>query len=280
MTTETNTASTMQKPTPYQGRYRAELEDDDANDEAATQNGQNPQGDTSDAGPENPEERVYKKRYDELKAHHDRSITALRRELGDVKKQLNTTATNNMKMPKTREELEAWKAEFPDLFAILQTISYNTADARVKDVEERAAALTQAQIDVIRERTKNKILQTHPDFDELAQTSEFHDWLGVQPKAIQDWIYANYDDAGLAIRVLNDYKRETGIGPKSTKTRAEMAREAAMGANKGGSRQEAPGQKNKKTYTVSEIARMSPDDYEKYEEDIDLARAEGRILPG
>ena len=34
----------------------------------------------------------------------------------------------------------------------------------------------------------------HPDFEDIRNSDDFHDWAKSQPQSIQDWVYKNADD--------------------------------------------------------------------------------------
>ena len=55
------------------------------------------------------------------------------------------------------------------------------------------------------QQVKHKIkslLKYHPDFNEIREQDEFHEWAEEQPKWVQDALYENYTDAKAASRVI------------------------------------------------------------------------------
>ena len=70
--------------------------------------------------PENAEERVFKKRYDDLKRHYDSTLGKHKDEVRTLRTQLEQSA-NKIVPPKSKEELEAWKKEYPDVYQMVET---------------------------------------------------------------------------------------------------------------------------------------------------------------
>lgn len=261
---------------PYHGAYKNESDTD------ATQV-QNPDATPKDpsATPEtspdlNPEERTYKIRYDSLKAHYDRTIIEARAKEAELKSQIVTASSHNMSMPKTVEELDNWRKAYPDLYGMFITTirqelkAQETAlNARVGQVEEMAQRATQ-------ERAEAVLLRLHPDFPELRISQEFHDWVKEQPKTIQDGLYENANDPLLASRVIDLYKADKGLkkAPAKAKQNLNSAAQAVVVNNRVADLDTAQG----KQWKTSEIANLSRRDFDRFEEEIDKARREGRLI--
>ena len=123
-----------------------------------------------------------------------------------------------------------------------------------------------------------ELTSAHPDFVELKTDERFLAWLDQQPASIADGIYKNNKDAKWAIRVVDLYKLDTGNqGSKPKKTRdADPAAVVGKTAAK-----DVVGEANphgdKRVWKASEIGKLKAHEFERYEKDIDAARAEGRI---
>ena len=65
--------------------------------------------------PAKAEDRVFKKRYDDLKKHYDSTINKHKDELTSLRTQLESS-TKQFVPPKSKEELEAWRKEYPDVY--------------------------------------------------------------------------------------------------------------------------------------------------------------------
>ena len=79
--------------------------DTEASEEIASSDGK---ATPSTERPENAEERVFKKRYDDLKRHYDSTLGKHKDEVRTLRTQLEQSA-NKIVPPKSKEELEAWK---------------------------------------------------------------------------------------------------------------------------------------------------------------------------
>ena len=72
--------------------------------------------------PAKAEDRVFKKRYDDLKKHYDSTINKHKDELKSLRTQLESSTTQFVP-PKSKEELEAWRKEYPDVYDMVETLS-------------------------------------------------------------------------------------------------------------------------------------------------------------
>lgn len=256
-----------------QATAATEQKDTDASEETADQTDN--QATPIAERPANAEDRVFKKRYDDLKRHYDSTIQKHKEELSSLRTQLESS-TQQFTPPKSKEELESWKKEYPDVYEMVETIAMTKADARAKDVEEKYQNLQKQQEQIAREKAEVELLKVHPDFNDLRQKDDFHEWAQLQDPTIQSWLYENTSNSKLAARAIDLYKMDRGISTLSKKEEKDVKKEAAKAISKTRKSTESEIPK-KKVWTVSEISRMKPHEFEKHEKDIDLARLEGRI---
>ena len=66
-----------------------------------------------------------------------------------------------------------------------------------------------------REKAEVELLRLHPDFNDIRDSDDFHEWADEQPKWVQDALYENDNDARSAARAIDLYKADRGI--KKTK---------------------------------------------------------------
>jgi len=228
--------------------------------------------------PENAEDRVFKKRYDDLKKHYDSTLGKHKDEVRTLRTQLEQSA-NKIVPPKSKEELEAWKKEYPDVYQMVETIAINKADTRAQEIESKYQNLQAQQEQLAQEKAEVQLLKLHPDFQEIRQKDDFHEWASNQDRVIQDWLYENKANAQLAGRAIDLYKMDKGIGKYSNRQEKDIKKEAAKAVSKTRKAESTEGAKPKKIWSNAEISKMSVREYEKYEEDIDKAIREGRIQP-
>ena len=252
------------EPRPY--KRKSEPEDtatdskDTSSEEEATQ---------VEERPVNAEEKVFKKRYDDLKRHYDSTVNKHKEETSNLKRQLEEST--QQALPKTKEEIEAWRNKYPDVYDVIQTIAQTKADEKAKSVETKLKDLEVAQANVAKDKAEVELSKLHPDFNEIRADDKFHEWVGTQTPEIQGWLYDNASNASLAARAIDLYKMDTGVTKKASVSKKEASKSVTSTSKKD---VEAG---DKKIWTLNEIAKMKPHEFLKNEKEIDLARAEGRI---
>ena len=218
----------------------------------------------------------YKKRYDDLKKHYDSKLN----EFKSREQELLDEATKNRteyKAPKTADELEQFKKEYPDVYEVVETVAHLQSESKAKVLEERLSKLQQREQDLIRQDAEKRLVEKHPDFENIRNSDEFHGWAQTQPQSIQDWVYSNSDDADLASRALDLFKRDLGLDVSQVRESSSkpMTQSAAdMVSTKTTSVEP----KQEKIWSEKEIAALSMDEFDRYEQEISLAMQEGRIV--
>ena len=280
--TENETEEVLE-PTPYENAYRRTLNEPDEEtldpvvEEAAT-----PQ---LTEGIVQKEDHDYKKRYDDLKKHYDTKLNEWKQNREVLEAKLKMGDGPSLKaeqLPKTAEELENFRNQYPDVYDVVETISSLKANDRVSEVEEHLEVLRQKEEEAERITAEKQLSALHPDFAELKESDDFLRWLEEQPSSISDGVYRNNTDVRWAARVIDLYKAD--VGQTTTKSRrsgskknqrAEAAQAVTRTAANRGLESLGP---DKKVWTVEEISRLKPWEFEKYEKDIDSASREGRIV--
>ena len=249
--------------------------DTEASEEIASSDGK---ATPSTERPENAEDRVFKKRYDDLKRHYDSKLGKHKDEVRSLRTQLEQSSKQFVP-PKSKDELEAWRKEYPDVYDMVETIAINKADTRAKEMEDKYKILQSQQEQISKEKAEVELLKLHPDFSEIRQKDDFHNWATKQDPVIQDWLYENTSNAQLAGRAIDLYKMDKGIGKYSNKQEKDIKKEAAKAVSKTRKAESTEGAKPKKIWSNTEISKMSAREYDKYEDEIDAAIREGRIQP-
>ena len=220
------------------------------------------------------EDRAFKKRYDDLKKHYDSTINKHKDELHSLRTQLESS-TKQFVAPKSKEELEAWRKEYPDVYDMVETIAMNKATTQSAELESKFKNLQVQQEQIAKEKAEVELLKVHPDFNEIRKNDDFHSWADQQDPTIQSWLYENTSNAKLAARAIDLYKADRNIS-KAVKQDKDLKKEAAKAISKTKKATDTDTPK-KKVWTTSEISRLKPHQFEKFEKEIDLARLEGRI---
>lgn len=266
----------------YRNAYRKDVYKDDDDEQevdaspAKEEEAATVQQNTSFVESKQSEEVDFKKRYDDLKKHYDQKLDTWKSEKGELENAIkNSVAQNtNVQMPKTPEELEQFKTEYPDVYAVVQTVAHQQAEEKSKDLHKELETIREREKNLVVQKAYEELLRKHPDFDDVRKDKKFLDWLETQPASLADGIYKNNTDALWASRVIDLYKVDVGIGKKPKTTRASaasavtpvQAREVHTDSNAG-----------KRIWKSSEIAKLKSQEFERFEKDIDIARAEGRI---
>jgi hypothetical protein len=225
--------------------------------------------------PVNAEDRVFKKRYDDLKKHYDSTINKHKDEVTSLRSQLESS-TKEFVPPKSKAELEAWRKEYPDVYDMVETIAMDKATTQTAELENKYKSIQLQQEQIKKEKAEVELLKLHPDFNDIRTKDDFHEWAEQQDPTIQGWLYENTSNAKLAARAIDLYKMDKGVSKLTKKEEKDVKKEAAKAITKTKKSTESESPK-KKIWTTSEIANLKPHQFEKFEEDIDLARLEGRI---
>jgi hypothetical protein len=117
-----------------------------------------------------------------------------------------------MKLPKSDADIEAWAREYPDVAKIVETIAMKKAKEQSAELESRIQKIDEMSAEATKDKAEAALMQIHPDFDEIRDSDEFHDWAEEQPKWVQDALYENDNDARSAARAIDLYKSDKGIG--------------------------------------------------------------------
>ena len=217
----------------------------------------------------------YKKRYDDLKKHYDSKLN----EFKSREQELIVEATQNRtdyKAPKSPEELEEFKNNYPDVYEVVETVAHMQSETKAKVLEERLSKLQERENQVIRQDAEQTLMEKHPDFEDIRNSEDFHTWAKEQHSSIQSWVYDNKDDASLASRALDLFKKDLGIDiPKDKSSSKKPTRQSAADMVSTKTTSIEPNQQ--KIWSLREIDAMSVQQFDKFEKEISDAMQEGRI---
>lgn len=222
------------------------------------------EADDMDEEPTSAEEKSFKKRYGDLRRHSQKQQMEFQKQIDELRGQLEQATKQQIKLPKSEEELQKWASEYPDVAKIVETIAIKKAKEQSADIETRLKQIDEMQLDALKQKAEAELMRLHPDFDQIRDQDEFHSWVEAQPKWVQQALYENETDAVSAARAIDLYKADMGITKKSRK---DSDREAAKGIATG--RSTAP-EKSAEAGTIreSDVEKMSPREYEARQEEI------------
>ena len=216
----------------------------------------------------------YKKRYDDLKKHYDSKLNEFKSREQELLEQAAENRPNYV-APKSQEELEKFREEYPDVYEVVETVSHLQSEEKSKDLREKLERLQERETELVRKDAEKRLMDKHPDFEDIRNSDDFHGWAKEQPKSIQDWVYNNADDADLASRALDLFKRDIGIDTVQKKSNSQKSRKSA--ADMVSTKTTTVEPQQTKIWTEKEIAAMSMDEFDRHEAEISEAMQQGRI---
>ena len=224
-------------------------------------------------------EHNWKKRYDDLKTLRDN-------ELGKWKnreQELITEAVASRpeyQAPKTVEELERFKAQYPDVYDVVETVSHLQSEAKVSELNSKISSLQERESAALRKEAESELLSTHPDFAAIRESDDFHQWAESQPEDIQAWVYNNPNNVRLASRAIDLFKQDIGLTSATQKqqTRKKSVSSSSKAADMVSTKTTTIDTSSEpKIWTQEEIAALPMDEFDRLEKEIDRAVDEGRV---
>lgn len=255
----------------------AEVEDtpvqNEGDGEQETQSASEPK--TQEADTElSSEERTFKQRYSDIRRHMQDKDAEHKAAIEKLQKQLEAATKNELVLPKSNDEVEAWAKKYPDVAGIVEAIAEKKANERASDLDGRLKEIEELRAAAVRQKAEADLAALHPDFDSIRQDDAFHDWAKAQPKVVQDALYENTDDAKSVARVIDLYKADKGITTKKTSSPDKGAASSVKSK-----RTATPDPDDSSKYLSESIVKnMSIKEYEKRAEEIMEAQRSGKFI--
>jgi len=243
--------------------------------ESRTEQEEEPQAEAQEDDAElSGEEKNFKKRYGDLRRHMQEKEKDFTAKLEKLEKQLEAAAKNELVLPKSEEEIDAWAKKYPDIAGIVEAIAAKEADKKSSTLDARLAEIEALRSTAKREKAEAELTQIHPDFVSIREDDAFHTWADNQPKWVQDALYENTDDAKSVARVIDLYKADTGIVTKRSSTSDKAAASSVKSK-----RSAAPEPEDSSSYLrESQVAKMTIKEYEKRADEIMEAQRNGKFV--
>jgi hypothetical protein len=223
----------------------------------------------------------YKKRYDDLKKHYDDKVSQFKQREQQLTAQQRASQPQ-YEAPKTEEQLQKFKQEYPDLYETVETVAHLESEKQVKELQSQLSAVQQRENDIMRREAEAGLKQAHPDFEDIRGSDEFHGWAKEQPEQIQDWVYKNSLDATLASKAITLYKLENGLttpGKQSKRSQNKQSSSKASAADLVSTKTTTvDAAQPQRIWTEREITAMPMDQFDRFEEEINQAITEGRVV--
>jgi len=231
--------------------------------------------DTPEEQADKPYQKVdYKKRYDDLKKHYDGRVNSFKSREEELLAEIRANRPT-YKAPKSAEEIEAFKKEYPDVYGVVETVAHLRSSKETEDLKQEIKQLKELNQTVNKEKAEAKLARMHPDFEQIRESDEFHSWAESQPEAIKGWVYGNATNAELASRAIDLFKQDTGKSKSKPELSGDLVAASEMVKVKNS---KEIGYGSKKIWTRSQIAAMSQSEFDKNEKAITEAMSEGRVI--
>ena len=227
-----------------------------------------------DAEPTSAEEKSYKKRYADLRRGSQKAKEDLEQRINALETQLKQTASQEIKLPKSDEDIDSWASQYPDVAAIVETIAIKKAREQQAGLADKVKEIDEMRETASRERAEVDLLKAHPDFGEIRDSDDFHNWAEEQPKWVQDALYENDNDARSAARAIDLYKADMNIKTK----KPSGNKDAAKSVNTRNSRSQPDAESNNNKLSESKVNRMTTKEYEKHQDEIMEAIRGGNFI--
>jgi hypothetical protein len=220
------------------------------------------------------EEKTFKQRYGDLRRHMQEKEKETAAKLEKLQQQLEASTKNELVLPKSEEEIDAWAKQYPDVAGIIEAIADKKATERASELDGRLKEIEEMRTTARKEKAEAELFSLHPDFAEIRADDAFHDWAKEQPKVVQDALYDNVDDVKSVARVLDLYKTDKGIKTKRVATEDKSAASSVK------ARKAAPidPDDSSRYLRESQVAKMSIKEYEKRAEEIMEAQRSGKFI--
>ena len=224
--------------------------------------------------PEGAEEKTFKKRYGDLRRHAQKKETELQDQIDELRTQLEASTKKEIKYPKSEAELESWMKQYPDVAQIVETIAMKKAREQASEFESKFKEIDEMKSEALREKAEAELMRLHPDFGDIRDSDEFHNWVEEQPKWVMDALYDNDKDAVSAARAIDLYKADMGIKTKKSSSSKEAAKAIGTRSERNTPEQDGKG----KILRESEVNKWSADEYERRQEEVAQAQREDRFI--
>ena len=230
-----------------------------------------------DNSPATPEEKTFKKRYGDLRRHSQKQQEDYENKVAALKTQLTAATNQQIKLPKSEDELTEWAEKYPDVAAIVETIALKKAKEQSQDLEDKVQKINDLQESANRDKAEAQLMQLHPDFEEIRGSNDFHEWAEEQPSWVQNSLYENDTDAYSAARAIDLYKADRNLTGK-TKAKSTDNSEAAKSVNTRASRSKPQSENTAGMIKESDVDQMSSQEYEDNEKEIMESIRNGKFI--
>ena len=267
-----NHVGAEQEEPDSEGTQEAQVQDESNPEQEATK--ETPEAQEADDKSLTAEERSYKKRYADIQKHLAKKESEFKDRIGSLEGQLKKAANNELVLPKTDQDIEAWSKKYPDVASIVEAIADKKAQERSSDLDNRMQELEELRVTAKKEKAEAELMSFHPDFKTIRGDDAFHNWAEEQPKWVQDALYENLEDAKSVSRVIDLYKSDKNI----TNKKDNSSDKAAASSVKARTRNSPETDDTAAQWRESQVNKMSTREYEEHADAIMESIRSGKFV--
>ena len=143
--------------------------------ESSTQQEEKPKAKAQEEDAElDAEEKSFKKRYSDIRKYMQEKDAEHKAALEKLQSQLEAATKNELVLPKSDKDIEAWAKKYPDVAGIVEAIAEKKANERASDLDGRLKEIEELRATAKREKAEAELAALHPDFSEIRKDDAFH----------------------------------------------------------------------------------------------------------
>jgi len=282
-------------PTPYRNQYKQTLTSDDDIAALEIKEGRRKAPDEPPADPlipadvpepavQNVEEDNYRKRYGDLRRYLAARETAFNARVAELEKQIMDQTRKGVQLPASEEEVTEWMKTYPDVARTVETIAIKRAQEAARAVEGRLMEVERRERAAARRSAEIELRRVHPDLDQIKVNPAFGEWASQQPAWIQQALFGDHNDWQSCARAIDLYKADVArANPPQDKRgpgRPRKDEQAAAAEVVNVRERTVPAEQfgGKRIWKESEVRRLRGKEFDRYEDEINEARREGRLV--
>ena len=117
------------------------------------------------------EEKTFKQRYGDIRRHMKDKEQEWKLKFEKLEAQLDAATKNELVLPKSEKEIEAWSKKYPDVAGIVEAIADKKAQERSSDIDKRLKEIEELRLTAKREKAEAELAVMHPDFNTIREVS-------------------------------------------------------------------------------------------------------------
>lgn len=224
------------------------------------------------------DEEIWKTRYADSQRGVQKMRDEHRREVDELRAEINRLSTKIMKPPANEDEIDEWMAQYPETARIVEGLVQKRIEKATAGTSRELERIKAREEELELEAARAQLRKLHPDMDELFKDEAFRNFVYSDPyyKSVMTQSF----DVKQANLIMTAFKAQ--IGEKTKVVKDAKDREDAAKVVRP-SRAEKAFEEEAADYDFSEsyIEKMSKQDkywFEKNEQAIHQALLKGRVL--